>query len=126
MLQLTHLGYQISGLHNPFIGIAPGQHQLNPLRLDPDQLQHLFHIKQPESDCPVNLIADKEVIGPRKQRFLRLLQRLLGLPEPAYFHHRLIMGPDGRKLSKSLKDTGLAALREQGAAPEDVRRMAGL
>src|SRR5690606_31086147 len=23
----------------------------------------------------------------------RLLQELLGLPEPAYFHHRLIMGP---------------------------------
>ncbi|WP_137930594.1 tRNA glutamyl-Q(34) synthetase GluQRS [Mesorhizobium comanense] len=56
----------------------------------------------------------------------RLLQQLLGLPQPAYFHHRLILGPDGRKLSKSLRDTGLAALRDAGASPEDVRRMVGL
>ncbi len=56
----------------------------------------------------------------------RLLQRLLGLPEPRYFHHRLILGPDGRKLSKSQGDTGLAALRQSGAAPKDIGRMVGL
>ncbi|RWA69576.1 tRNA glutamyl-Q(34) synthetase GluQRS [Mesorhizobium sp.] len=56
----------------------------------------------------------------------RLLQELLGLPPPRYFHHRLILGPDGRKLSKSLKDTGLAALRHAGMAPQDVRRLVGL
>ncbi|RUZ56400.1 tRNA glutamyl-Q(34) synthetase GluQRS, partial [Mesorhizobium sp. M7A.F.Ca.US.003.02.2.1] len=56
----------------------------------------------------------------------RLLQQLLGLPQPAYFHHRLILGPDGRKLSKSLGDTGLAALRHAGASPDDIRRMVGL
>ena len=53
----------------------------------------------------------------------RLLQQLLGLPEPAYFHHRLILGPDGRKLSKSFRDTGLNALRNAGRTPDDVRRM---
>ncbi|TIM19802.1 MAG: tRNA glutamyl-Q(34) synthetase GluQRS, partial [Mesorhizobium sp.] len=56
----------------------------------------------------------------------RLLQQLLGLPQPAYFHHRLILGPDGRKLSKSLGDTGLAALRNAGASPGDIRGMVGL
>ncbi|MFD1986290.1 tRNA glutamyl-Q(34) synthetase GluQRS [Mesorhizobium newzealandense] len=56
----------------------------------------------------------------------RLLQDLLGLPQPAYFHHRLILGPDGRKLSKSLGDTGLAKLRGAGASPDDIRRMVGL
>ncbi|MDX8513184.1 tRNA glutamyl-Q(34) synthetase GluQRS [Mesorhizobium captivum] len=56
----------------------------------------------------------------------RLLQELLGLSPPRYFHHRLILGPDGRKLSKSLKDTGLAALRHAGMAPQDVRQLIGL
>lgn len=53
----------------------------------------------------------------------RLLQRLLDLPEPAYHHHRLILGPDGRKLSKSNRDTGIAAFREAGKTPDDVRAM---
>jgi glutamyl-Q tRNA(Asp) synthetase len=56
----------------------------------------------------------------------RVLQHLLGLTAPAYHHHRLILGPDGRKLSKSFKDTGIAALREQGRTPEEVRRLAVL
>jgi len=53
----------------------------------------------------------------------RLLQQLLGLPEPAYFHHRLILGPDGRKLSKSFRDTGLSALRNAGRTPDEIRAM---
>jgi glutamyl-Q tRNA(Asp) synthetase len=56
----------------------------------------------------------------------RLLQELLALPAPRHFHHRLILGPDGHKLSKSFRDTGLAALREAGATPDDVRRAVGL
>lgn len=56
----------------------------------------------------------------------RLLQELLGLPAPFYHHHRLIVGPDGRKLSKSLRDTGLRALRAGGLSPGDVRRRLGL
>ncbi len=56
----------------------------------------------------------------------RLLQTLLDLPAPAYFHHRLITGPDGRKLSKSNRDTGLKALRQVGTSPGEIRRMVGL
>ena len=56
----------------------------------------------------------------------RLLQVLLGLPEPVYRHHRLIPGPDGRKLSKSNGDTALCALREAGATPAEIRTMVGL
>lgn len=56
----------------------------------------------------------------------RLLQRLLGLPEPAYHHHRLILGADGRKLSKSEKSTGLRVLREAGISPADIRISIGL
>lgn len=56
----------------------------------------------------------------------RLLQTLLGLPAPRYHHHRLILGPDGGKLSKSRGSEGLAALRAAGATIADVSRMVGL
>jgi glutamyl-Q tRNA(Asp) synthetase len=56
----------------------------------------------------------------------RLLQALLGLPVPAYHHHRLILDADGRKLSKSGRSTGLRELRAQGATPADIRRMVGM
>ena len=56
----------------------------------------------------------------------RLLQDLLGLPQPTYHHHRLIPGPDGRKLSKSLGDTALSALRAEGKTPSDIRAMVGI
>ncbi|QRM53396.1 tRNA glutamyl-Q(34) synthetase GluQRS [Sinorhizobium sp. BG8] len=53
----------------------------------------------------------------------RLLQVLLGLPAPRYRHHGLVLGPDGRKLSKSNGDTGLASSRERGFSPADVRAL---
>ena len=56
----------------------------------------------------------------------RLLQSLLGLPAPRYRHHRLLLGEDGRKLSKSTQATGLRELRSQGAAPADSRKAVGL
>ncbi|WP_432345667.1 tRNA glutamyl-Q(34) synthetase GluQRS [Shinella yambaruensis] len=53
----------------------------------------------------------------------RLLQSLLGLPAPSYRHHGLVPGPDGRKLSKSNEDTGLAAYRERGVSPAGIRAL---
>ncbi|HEY8248184.1 MAG TPA: tRNA glutamyl-Q(34) synthetase GluQRS [Hyphomicrobium sp.] len=53
----------------------------------------------------------------------RLLQVLLGLPEPLYQHHRLLVDADGRKLAKS---AGEGALRAGGASPADVRRTLGM
>jgi glutamyl-Q tRNA(Asp) synthetase len=55
----------------------------------------------------------------------RLLQALLGLPQPRYHHHRLLLGPDGSKLSKSTQSTGLRELRAS-ASPAEIRRLAGL
>lgn len=51
----------------------------------------------------------------------RLLQVLLGLPAPLYHHHALITDEDGRKLSKSARDTALASLRCDGATAEEIR-----
>jgi len=56
----------------------------------------------------------------------RLLQSLLGLPTPAYRHHRLIRNETGHKLSKSGDATGLRELRAAGATQADVRHLVGL
>ena len=57
----------------------------------------------------------------------RVLQRLLELPAPTYHHHALVLGPDGRKLSKSQGASSLAALREGGVSAGEVReRLASL
>ena len=56
----------------------------------------------------------------------RLLQALLGLPEPQYHHHRLILDADGRKLSKATQATSLRQLRASGLSAADIRRTVGL
>ena len=56
----------------------------------------------------------------------RLLQVLLGLPEPIYHHHRLILDAAGRKLAKRDGATSLAELRRQGTSVADMRRLVGL
>jgi glutamyl-Q tRNA(Asp) synthetase len=55
-----------------------------------------------------------------------LLQRLLGMPQPVYRHHRLVTDASGQKLSKSTDATALRELRRQGATPSDIRRLVGL
>ncbi|HEX5866427.1 MAG TPA: tRNA glutamyl-Q(34) synthetase GluQRS [Beijerinckiaceae bacterium] len=54
-----------------------------------------------------------------------LLQKLLALPSPAYHHHALIRDVGGDKLAKSASSEPLAALRERGATPAQVRAALG-
>lgn len=56
----------------------------------------------------------------------RLLQELLGLDAPTYRHHRLIVGPDGKRLAKRDRAQTLAAQREAGASPDAIRQQLGL
>jgi len=51
----------------------------------------------------------------------RLLQTLLGLPEPTYLHHLLVLHDDGRRLAKRDLAPTLAAMRSSGI---DGRRLA--
>jgi len=44
----------------------------------------------------------------------RLLQQLLGLPEPAYLHHALVTHADGRRLAKRDLAPTLEAMRDSG------------
>ncbi len=50
-----------------------------------------------------------------------LLQRLLGLPQPTYRHHRLLTGPDGKRYAKRDRSLTLASLRASGLSPADIR-----
>ena len=55
----------------------------------------------------------------------RLLQALLGLSTPRYWHHRLLVNAEGRRLAKRDRAETLRALRAAGVTPEDARAMAG-
>ena len=54
----------------------------------------------------------------------RLLQAVMGWPEPRYAHHPLLTDASGRRLSKRDGAPSVRALREAGHAPETVRAMA--
>ena len=55
-----------------------------------------------------------------------LLQKLLGLPTPVYSHHALLTGPDGKRYAKRDQSLTLAALREAGVSPAEIRARIGL
>lgn len=52
-----------------------------------------------------------------------LLQALMGWPQPIYRFHSLLLGADGKKLSKRNADKSLAAYRAEGMTPADIRAM---
>lgn len=55
-----------------------------------------------------------------------LLQAIMDWPRPVYRHHGLLLGPDGKRLSKTHRSKSLAALRAEGLSPADVLALAGL
>lgn len=55
----------------------------------------------------------------------RLLQALLGLPTPAYRHHRLLLDAEGRRLAKRDRAETLRSLRERGMSAADLRKELG-
>jgi len=52
----------------------------------------------------------------------RLLQRLLGLPDPRYLHHPIVVHEDGRRLAKRDLAPTLRALRDSGDNGRDLAR----
>jgi glutamyl-Q tRNA(Asp) synthetase len=61
----------------------------------------------------VNLVVRAEDLRPSTP-IQRLLQMLLGLPEPTYLHHPIVTHDDGRRLAKRDLAPTLAAMREEG------------
>ncbi|WP_237216953.1 tRNA glutamyl-Q(34) synthetase GluQRS [Falsiroseomonas oryziterrae] len=56
----------------------------------------------------------------------RLLQALMGWPEPAYAHHGLLTDAAGRRLAKRDRAATLRDLRAAGRSPAEVRALAGV
>ena len=55
----------------------------------------------------------------------RLLQALLDLPTPIYRHHRLLLGPDGKRFAKRDKAETLREIRARGQTAEALRAELG-
>ncbi len=55
-----------------------------------------------------------------------LLQRLLDLPTPTFWHHALIRDDNGKRLAKRDDARAIALYRKDGASPADIRAMVGL
>lgn len=50
----------------------------------------------------------------------RVLQELLGLPEPAYDHHGLVVDEEGKRLAKRADSVSIRVLRERGMSAREV------
>ena len=77
-----------------------------------DALQGITHVTRGEDLLPATHVH-------------RLLQALLGLPQPEYHHHRLLSDDEGRRLAKRDGAMTLRALRADGHSPAEVRSMIG-
>ncbi len=73
----------------------------------------------------VTLVTRAEDLRPATD-LQRLLQELLGWPAPRYAHHPLLLGPDGKRLSKRNGAPSLRSMREKGVAPAEVRAKASV
>jgi glutamyl-tRNA synthetase len=51
----------------------------------------------------------------------RALSLAIGGSAPEYRHYGLVLGPDGKKLSKRAEGASIASLRDEGIPPEAVR-----
>jgi glutamyl-Q tRNA(Asp) synthetase len=77
-----------------------------------DAFQHITHVTRGE-----DLLASTHVH--------RLLQVLLGLPEPVYLHHALVLDEHGKRLAKRSDALSIAAMRERGMSTSEVLTKAG-
>ena len=51
----------------------------------------------------------------------RLIQTLMGWPEPIYHHHRLLLDQDGKRFAKRDQSLTLRSLREAGHNPAAIQ-----
>jgi glutamyl-Q tRNA(Asp) synthetase len=72
-----------------------------------------------DADRGVDLVVRGEDLRPSTPT-QRLLQILLGLPEPTYRHHPLVLHEDGRRLAKRDLAPTLEAMRDSGVDGQEL------
>ena len=82
-----------------------------------------FAVTVDDMNDGVDLVIRGVDLLPSTGRQIKLARMLGRIDPPRFFHHPLIIKPDGEKLSKSSRDTGV---RELGAAGADVSTVIGL
>jgi len=88
------------------------------------QWTYQFAVTVDDWEQGIDLVIRGEDLLASTGRQLRLARLLGRTTPPAFLHHPLLRHPDGRKLSKSSHDTGLAELRAAGWTPEQVLGLA--
>jgi len=68
----------------------------------------------------VTLVIRGEDLLPSVGRQISLARLLGRTSPPVFLHHPLVLGPAGKKLSKSNSDTGLRELRDAGVSPSEA------
>lgn len=53
----------------------------------------------------------------------RLLQAVLGLPSPIYYHHPLLKDSSGQKLAKSKGSKSIREMRNEGITPQEIQKL---
>lgn len=72
-----------------------------------DAFQQITHVTRGEDLLPATHVH-------------RLLQEVLGLPQPVYAHHRLVLDAHGKRLAKRHDALAIAAMRESGVTAATV------
>lgn len=97
-----------------------GERRPTLLRPDGTATYHLASVVDDLALGVTHVIRGKDHLS--NLRLHQALARALGQGPPDYLHHGLLVGPDGRKLSKRHGATSLADLRDDGVPAEAVRR----
>jgi glutamyl/glutaminyl-tRNA synthetase len=84
------------------------------------QWTYQFAVTVDDFDQGVDLIVRGEDLLASTGRQLRLAELIGRRTMPRFYHHALVMHPDGEKLSKSRGDTGVREMRAAGLSPADV------
>lgn len=120
----TETGPLFGGIHSPDPEALVREGDIVLARRDAGTAYHLAVVVDDAAQGVTEVVRGADLFGSTPIQIL--IQRLLGLPTPAYHHHRLVRDDAGRRLAKRDDARAIRCYREDGASPADIRAMLGL